>query len=299
LNLVIRKETGMKRTLLLTGLILLTACSVVRPPEPTATPIPPTETSVPPTPTAIPSDTAVPPTEVPSDTPVPTDTLVPSETPIPTETTIPEPTVPPTPDPHEGQGDLLFSDPFDVAANWGIANDDESEMVVADGVMTMTLDAPNIYRLAPTGKVITKNRTVADFYGQVTITPTECRPLSEYGMVFRGTGTQEEGFDQWYAFVVRCEGTWAVYRFMNDEFFVTAGSLTPADAINKGANATNQLGIRVAGDEFRLYVNGIYLATDSDAAIPEEGRFGVYGATFDAEKAVYTFDDFSVWHVSP
>lgn len=289
----------MKRALLLTGLILLTACSVVRPPEPTATPVPPTDTPVPPTATLVPSDTPVPPTAVPSDTPVPTDTLVPTETAIPTETTIPEPTVPPTPDPHEGQGDLLFEDPFDVAVNWGIGEDDESVIQVGEGVLTMTLQAQNIYRLAPTGKVITKNRTAADFYAQVTATANECRPNSEYGLVFRGTGTQEEGFDQFYAFVLRCNGTWKVYRYLNNEFFPTAGSDTPSPAVNLGPNATNQLSIRAAGDEFRLYVNGIYLATDSDAAIPEEGRFAVYGATFDADRAVFTFDDFSVWKVAP
>ena len=289
----------MKRTLLLTGLILLTACSVVRPPAPTASPVPPSETPVPPTPTVLPSDTAVPPTEAPSDTPAPTDTLVPSETPIPTETTIPEPTVPPTPDPHEGQGELLFEDPFDVAANWGLSNDDEVSMVVADGVLSMTLQAQDVTRLAPTGRVITKNRTAADFYGQVTISPQECRPLSEYGMVFRGTGTQEEGFDQFYAFVLRCDGTWKVYRYLNGESFPTAGVDTPSDAINKGPHVTNQLGIRVAGDEFRLYVNGIYLKTEGDPAIPEEGRFGVYGASFDADQAVFVFDDFSVWRVTP
>jgi hypothetical protein len=288
----------MKRALLLTGLILLTACSVVRP-EPTATPVPPTATVPPPTATAVPSDTPVPPTEVPSETPAPTDTLVPTETAIPTETSIPEPTTPPTPDPHEGQGDLLFEDPFDVAANWGVGEDDESIIQVSDGVLTMTLQAQSIFRTSVTGKVITKNRTVADFYAQVTVAAAECRPLSEYGLVFRGTGTQEEGFDQWYAFVARCEGTWAVYRYLNNEFFVTAGSLTASPAINVGPNATNQLGIRVAGDEFRMYVNGVYLDTDSDAAIPEEGRFAVYGSTFDADRAVFAFDNFSVWRVTP
>jgi hypothetical protein len=293
----------MKRALLLTGLILLTACSVVRPPEPTATAVPPTDTPLPPTATLAPTDTAVPPTENPSDTPVPTDTLVPTETSIPTETSVPEPTVPPTPHPHEGQGDLLFEDPFDVAANWGgLGEDDETIVQVSSGVLSMTLEAlvnPTVVRISPTGKVINPNRTAANFYAQVTVTVQECRPLSEYGLVFRGTGTQEEGFDQYYAFVVRCEGTWAVYRVINDDFFVTAGTLTPSPAINLGANATNQLGIRAAGDEFRLYVNGIYLATDSDPAIPDEGRFGVYGATPDTGRAAFAFDDFSVWNVEP
>ncbi len=96
----------MKRTLLLTGLILLTACSVVRPPAPTATPVPPSATPAPPTPTAIPSNTAEPPTAVPSDTPAPTDTSTPAptDTPTPPPTPAPSPTPPPTPSPTPATG---------------------------------------------------------------------------------------------------------------------------------------------------------------------------------------------------
>lgn len=288
----------MKRTLLLIGLIFLTACGVVQTPTPTATPLPPpTETPLPP-PTQPPPPTPIPPTPIPP-TPIPTDTVVPTETPIPTETPVPAPTEPPTPDPHEGQGDLIFEDHFDTYANWGIGDFGNSVVRVDDGVLTMTLGIDHIYRISPTGNVLTKNRTVADFYAQVTASVAECRPITEYGMIFRGSGSQQKAFDQFYAFVVRCNASWKLYRYLNGEFTGIAGSDLPSKAINKGPQATNLLGVRAAGDEFRLYVNGIYLATTQDEKIPGEGRFGVYGASFETERAEFSYDDFSAWGVTP
>ncbi|MBI3764395.1 MAG: hypothetical protein HY260_21355 [Chloroflexi bacterium] len=288
----------MKRTLLLIGLILLTACSMVQTPTPTATPVPPTNTPLPPPPTQPPPPTPIPPTPVPP-TPIPTETPVPSETPIPTETLPPAPTVPATPDPHEGQGDLLFEDHFDTYANWGIGDFGNSFVGVDNGVLTMTLGTNHIWRLSPTGNVLTKNRTIADFYAQVTTSVAECRPVTEYGMIFRGSGSQQQAFDQFYAFVVRCNASWKLYRYLDGEFTGIAGSDLPSPAINKGPKATNQLAVRAAGDEFRLYVNGIYLDTTHDEKIPGEGRFAVYGSSFETDRAEFSFDDFSAWHVTP
>ena len=85
------KHTWLLAICLTLAALIFSACNVVAPPSPTATPtntpLPPTETPIPPT------DTPVPPTE----TPLPTATLTPEPTDTPEPTETPEPTDEPAP----------------------------------------------------------------------------------------------------------------------------------------------------------------------------------------------------------
>jgi hypothetical protein len=114
----------------------------------------------------------------------------------------------------------------------------------------------------------------------MTATPQECSGLDRYGLMIR---TKQDG-SVGYLFGFSCDGRYS-FRKWDGTKTTRYVDWTKSNAIHKGHDATNRLGIKAEGDHFTLYANGIKLTDFHDKSY-SSGYFGVFIAA--AEIANFT-----------
>jgi hypothetical protein len=258
----------------------LGAVSSATPGQPAATataPAPATQTSAAPRPTLT--------------APAPTATAVlPTATAVePTATSVPvtaEPTVPLTPDPNEGIGEVIFSDPMDGSSGWHWTfADDAASFGVSDGVLSATMTTSQAwwrFSLGPDGL------SAGDQQARVTARPMACAGDDEYGLVFRGADRAEGGYDL-YVFKLRCSGAASFGAILGRET-VALVDWTASDAIRAGASVENVLTVWMDAGEFRFYANDQYLFSAHDERLAA-GYYGFYLYDRSAGGLTVAFDD--------
>ena len=108
-------------------------------------------------------------------------------------------------------------------------------------------------------------------------------------------------YDQSYVFEVACNGEYRLRKFID---FNTLPEVllnwAYTDAINKGPNATNRIGVFADGDELYLFVNGTLLTEDpiEDNDYPQ-GRFGIFASAAETLNLKVLFDNFALWILAP
>lgn len=98
---------------------------------------------------------------------------------------------------------------------------------------------------------------------------------NEYGLFVGGKGLETPG-KEWYAFVVRLDGSFAVmHRAGSETHMVMPWAKHEAvKARPEGASVTNVLAVRAEPDSIRFTVNGARVATFARAALDVDGPFG-------------------------
>jgi hypothetical protein len=277
----------MKRILilLLTGALLLSACTLGQTQTATSTPPP---TIPPATPTeAEPTDTPAPPTET-----APPATA--TETATPTETEPPTPTVEATPDPERGVGDIVFEERFDGASGWNWSFTEEDVVSFqrdGDELAATMFESGSGWRatIGPPGIVIGDQQT------RLTIRTDSCANGDEYGLIFRSAFNEEESTFDGYLFAINCAGQAQVSELDNSQRSVLL-DWQPSAAINAGAPADNTLLIWAADEELNFYVNDEYVGTVSDDSLAQ-GGYGLYLRDRSGGGASVVYDDLIVREV--
>jgi hypothetical protein len=230
--------------------------------------------------------------------PAPTATAVlPTATAVePTATGVPvtaAPTLPPTPNPNEGVGDVIFSDPMDGSSGWHWTfADDAASFGIADGVLSATMTTSQAwwrFSLGPDGL------SAGDQQARVTARPVACAGDDEYGLVFRGADRAGGGFDL-YVFKLRCSGAAAFQAILGRETVDLVG-WTASDAIRAGALAENVLTVWMRAGEFRFFANDQYLFSAHDERLAA-GYYGFYLYDRSEGGLAVTFDDLVTRQVS-
>ncbi|MBI4926938.1 MAG: hypothetical protein HY835_04175 [Anaerolineae bacterium] len=243
----------------------------------TATP----EAAALPSPTATPEPTQVPPTATPEPTQVPPTATSPAFTAVPG-------------DPRGRLGSPSSTDPMDSATQWiwPTGLNDFTSIGFGNGAMTLTgLNDKLGWRLA--------NPEGTDFgslYLEATFRTGTCASADQYGLIVRVPVLKEA--DRGYLFGFSCDGRYGLRKWDGKDG--EKGKMTrlidwkASDAIQKGSNATNRMGIMMVGSRLILYANGQLLGEVSDSTWTS-GTFGAYIGALNTDNFSVQIDEMSYW----
>lgn len=183
---------------------------------------------------------------------------------------------------------VLFRDSFEGEENCGWAEYNRGGAVAAveDGAMRLSTSQP--------GQIWWTNpgRTLDDVVINVTARQASGPDDNAYGVICRYQDEQN-----FYVFLISGDGYYAIGKYQSDGQQVTYltpdGQFAESDVINQG-EATNQIQATCIGNQLSLAVNGITLATVSDANFAS-GDVGVAVSTLQPGTVVVEFDDFAVF----
>ncbi len=248
------------------------ATATLAPDQPTHTPPPPqpTNTQAPPQPSDTPAVT-----QAPSDTPGPSLTPVPG-------------------DPRSRLGNATSTDSMADATSWiwPTGSNDFTSVGFGGGLMTLTgLTEKLGWRLA--------NPEGTDFgsiYLETTFKVGACSGTDQYGMIVRVPVLKDA--DRGYLLGFRCDGKYSLRKW--DGTLGAKGTMTrlkdwtDSDAVNKGANQTNRMGLMMVGSRLIMYANGHLLGEVSDGTWTS-GYFGIYVGPGSKTQFAVQVDEMAYW----
>jgi hypothetical protein len=224
--------------------------------------------------------TIIPPTE----TPTPTIIWFP---PTATFTPYPTPQLLPTEDMRPGIGELISNDDFSSPEHWLLSATDAGAIALGMNELTIAIGAEHTYMFSVRNEWI-----LTDFYLEITASPSMCRDLDEYGLLFRVSANMD-----FYRFSLSCNGQVRLDRIFRGQ----AASPQPwmmSGAVPPGAPSTSQLGVWAVGDELRFFVNDHYQFTVHDPMLIS-GGVGVFARSTDDWPVTVNFSDLAVYSVQP
>ena len=217
------------------------------------------------------------PTEMPEETEEPEPTATPEEEEeTPTPTTEPTETLADT-DPARTLGDPDWVDTLADSEGWAIGYSEYSSIEFEDGFLKLTADLDvDAWRLTWP--------FLEDFYLEAKMKSPECEGSDHFGLMFRVPANANA--NRGYLFGITCDGKYSLRRWDGQVMHFPI-VWTEDDAINKGEDETNTLGIMADGAKLTLYINGEKVDEVSDNSYLA-GSFGIFvGGT--------NVDDLTVW----
>ncbi len=233
--------------------------------------------------------TAVVPTTAPATTqpPVPSQTATATTTPTPEARTAVPATAGPTSsasDPRSALGKPTWRDTFVTGENWYLYEDEYARFSVEDKQLLMValqIGARNSWMLT--------NPTPVDYYIEMTAATSPCTGKDRYGLILRSDA------DSGYWFLFSCDGMYSVVQWDGgNEKATKLIDWTASSLIQAGGEKTNRLGVRVEGNEFKLYANGNLVDEVKDGTY-EEGSFGVIIGAQKTEGFTVQVSEVSYW----
>ncbi len=246
----------------------------------------------------LPATRTSPPSATPSLTPSPTPTATPSPVPSGTPGATATITVPPLAidDPRNGLGLNLavpdYGDGFAQRYTWGELADPGAVNTWEDGrLKTSDLLADGFIWWSGT----LPDAAAGNFFAEVTAQTQACAGKDAAGFAGRINGAN---LNSGYALEVSCDGNYRLRKFSEGSVAVLR-DWTASEAIVKGPNATNRLGLLAHGDQVTPFANGVPLGPSVQDASFANGIFGLYAMARETPGAVVYFDDFGLWNVAP
>ena len=224
----------------------------------------------------------IPSTEPPTETPV---WFPPTATPTP----LPSPTLPVTPtlDARPRFGALLLNDSFDNPSSWTLERNAFGSIALGKNELTLAISAPEGYLYS-----LRRDTHVADFYLEITASPSICRGEDEYGLLLRVT--PENNF---YRFILTCDGQTRFERVQRNRPAVLQ-PLTPSGAAPPGAPSQSRLAVLAKGRDMVFYISGELQFTVHDPTIAA-GTVGVFARAKGGEAVTVNFSDLAVYKALP
>jgi len=243
----------------------------------------------------LPATRTSPPSATPSLTPAPpTPSTVPTDTPGPTPTI----TVPPlaTDDPRYGLALNLaapdYADDFSRRFKWGELSDPGAVNTWKDGHLKASDLLADAF-IWWSGTL--PDAGAGDSYAEVTSQIQDCRGKDAAGFVSRMGGVN---LDSGYTVEVSCDGNYRIRKFSEGAVSVLR-DWTASEAIVKGPDATNRLGLLTRADQITAFANGVPLGPPVQDSSFSYGTFALYAMARETPGVVVTFDDFDLWYVRP
>ena len=186
----------------------------------------------------------------------------------------------------DGNG-VLFLDDFSEEQNcgWIMSNQSGALVAIEDGHLSISSSEPGQIWWTNPGK------SFSDVIITVETQQASGPDDNAYGVICRYQDTEN-----FYMFLISGDGYYAItkYQVGSEQVIYLSGDgqFQPSDAINQGA-ATNQIRVSCIGNELKLAVNGLPLATVTDPTFVV-GDVGVGTSTLQPGTAVVNFDNFQV-----
>lgn len=230
---------------------------------------------------ALPAETATP-------TPSPTATATIVWFP-PTLTPTPFPTraVTPTAVPQLGIDRLVFSDDFSDRAAWTTFRTTTGSAAYGNAEFTLAVAAERGYLTS-----LRKSPELADFYLEVTASPSLCRASDSYGLLLRAS-------DDWnyYRWVITCDGRTRLERVRNGAI-VLVQDWVDSLQIPPGAPSDLSLAVWMYGPEMRFFIGDIEQFAARDP-VWTAGRLGAFARAAADTPLTVSFSDLSVYALEP
>jgi hypothetical protein len=226
-----------------------------------------------------PAPTDTPTLPVPTDTPTPTIVWFPATA---TFTPFPTPIITPTMDVSPLAGELIFQDNFTDPTQWILGQTASTSIALGVDELTLALDNPGAYLYT-----LRQGIDLADYYLEITASPSICRGPDEYGLLLRVSPAEE-----FYRFSLTCDG-----QLRLDKYYAGKASspqpLSYSGAVPPGAPSSSRLGVWASGKELRFYVNGEYQFTVNDPSITR-GGLGLFIRSNGDNALTVSFSDLQV-----
>ncbi|MFY9365871.1 MAG: family 16 glycoside hydrolase, partial [Brevefilum fermentans] len=209
----------------------------------------------------------------------------PQPTPAPTHT--PPPTLTATlasTDPTLNLGDPDWVDNMDDGDGWPTGLDKYTAIKFENGFLKLTSST------GVDGWRVTWP-TIANFYLEMTLQTPECEGSDQFGLMFRVPADSQAG--KGYLYGITCDGRYSLRRWDGSVMHSLIG-LTPNDAVKKGPDAVNKLGVMARGANLALYVNGQKVNEISDST-HLQGRFGVFVGGMNVDNLTVWVDQIRYW----
>ena len=244
----------------------ITACN----PPSSPLPLEPTLTFTPPVPTATFTATPVwfPPT--PTTTPLPTATF----------------SITPTLDTRPSYGSLVFSDDFTKPELWALGRSPSGAVALGKSEISLAPQQPRSYLYSLRSETV-----LADFYLEITASPSICRGADEYGLMVRVVSSQD-----FLRFGLNCQGEARLDRISGGQ----ASSPHPptlSGAVPPGAPSVSRLAVWAYGREIRFYANGQFLFSARDTTLLR-GSLGVFARAAGPEAVTVNFSQLTVYEAT-
>jgi len=216
-----------------------------------------------------------------TDTPTPTIVWFPA---TPTFTPFPTPIITPTMEVSPLAGEIIFQDNFTDPTQWLLGQTASTSVALGVDELTLALDNPGAYLYS-----LRQGTDLADFYLEITASPSICRGADEYGLLLRVTPAQE-----FYRFSLTCDGQLRLDKYYQGK----ASSPQPlmySGAVPPGAPSSSRLGVWASGKEMRFYVNGEYQFTVNDPSLTS-GGLGAFIRSNGENAITVSFSDLQVYN---
>jgi hypothetical protein len=230
----------------------------------------------------LPSDTPPPPTLTPTATIIwfpPTATFTPFPTPAAVYT--------PTPTQALAHGELIFVDDFSSVSLWTLARTSTGTTAITQNELTVAVSQPDGYLYS-----LRQGPALADFFAEVTASPSLCRDRDEYGLLLRFTSPAA-----FYRFSLSCKGEARLDRYLGGRAS-SPQPWTASGAIPPGAPSSSRLAVLLEGKKMQFYVNGEFLFTVNEPSIPS-GSLGVFARSTGDTPVTVNFSDLKVYKPAP
>jgi hypothetical protein len=183
-----------------------------------------------------------------------------------------------------GLGDVFLTDRLSRSSLWDTATSDEGSAKIDDNRLNLSAKG-GIYMVS-----LRQELVVNDFYAEITARPGLCRGDDTYGFLVRANAVA------YYRFGLSCNGMVSAERVSGAKRQVLQAPVLSGDA-PPGAPGEVRIGVWAVGNEMRLFLNGRYQFSVSDANYAS-GTLGVFVNAAGPTAATVSFSDLSVQEVS-
>ncbi len=137
-----------------------------------------------------------------------------------------------------------------------------------------------------------KDPLSADFFLELTATPSLCAGADAFGIYVRASSPRDG-----YRLVATCDGRIRLERLKNGEL-VLLQDWSPSGEVPRGGMVPIRFGVWAYGPELRIFVNSVYQFSARDP-VWQEGQVGAYArAALDGPLTV-SFSDLVVRAIDP
>ena len=185
-----------------------------------------------------------------------------------------------------GLGALLYEESFgDATSGWDEFDDDDTWAGYVDGEYRVGVYRANYMAWGNPQP----DQEFTGYQVEVDARPVEGPVDNNFGLLLR---YQPEG-DDFYWFQISADGYYS-FDLRQDSEWTSLVDWMESDAIRQGLDATNRLKVICEGNQFRFYVNDVFLGEVVDSSL-SLGSIGLAAGAFDEPGVVIHFDDLSVY----
>jgi hypothetical protein len=183
-------------------------------------------------------------------------------------------------------GDILFEDDFSSKEGWSVAQTEAGSIAYGKDELTIAIGETNTYLIS-----MREGPTFTNFYLEVTASPSLCRGLDEYGVLFRVSPSEA-----YYRYTLSCNGQVRLDRVSGGGLYASQPWML-SGAVPPGAPSSVRLGVSAIGNELRFFINNQYQFTVKDPVLPS-GGLGLYARSTNQQAVTINFSNLVVYQAT-